>query len=195
MGHDYTELMSAALDGRLAGHERAEWNTHLATCPRCQARWNALHDIDRMFKNTPLVAPAPGFVARFSNRLARRQAAQQSRQRTLAGTGVLGVGALTVLVTLGWLMAWQLPTLSNLLADAPTYLGNALQAVARWLVLIRAMRETGQALVGFLAPWGPAFAFAYAWLLALLALLWSGLLWRLARPWPPAVWNNMEGVR
>jgi len=181
MGHDYTELMSAALDGRLTLGDRAEWNAHLAGCTHCQERWKALHDVDRLFKNAAHIAPAPGFAMRVSARLNKQQSAQHSRQRTFAGVGILTIGALTLLIIMGWLMAWQLPGLSGTLANAPETLSSILQTFIQWLVLLRALGETGQALVGLIPPWGTALALVYSWLLVALALAWSGFIWQITR--------------
>lgn len=38
----YTELMSAALDGELTASRRRALEAHLAICPRCAARWDDL---------------------------------------------------------------------------------------------------------------------------------------------------------
>lgn len=186
MGHDYTEWMSAALDGRLTPQERVEWGAHLADCPRCQARWNALHELDYTFKNTARMAPAPGFTARFAERLSMRYAARRARKYTFAGAGVLATGALTALVIIGWLLAWQLPALSGTLAGTPSQLGGALQVIAQWWVLIRALSETGQSLVSLIPLWVAALVLGCAWFFAMLAAAWSGVIWRVTRQRAPA---------
>ncbi len=187
MGHDYIELMSAALDGRLGASERAEWNAHLHNCPRCQERWNALQSIDRLFASAPPAAPAPGFAARVMARVEKRQAAQPVRQQAFAGAGVLTTGAILILVAFGWLLAWQLPALSKTVAGAPTFLTDVIQSAIRWFVLIRALRETGLALASFIPPWGLALAVGYIGLLVALSGVWSGIVLRITRPPSPAL--------
>jgi anti-sigma factor RsiW len=186
MGHDYTELMSAALDGRLGPGERAEWNAHLAVCSKCQKRWNALQQIDHTFKSASVMMPAPGFKARFAQRLAQRQAAQYSRQRTFAGAGMLTASAMAALVVIGWVLAWQVPALSGSLADAPAYLSNAAQTVVQWTVLLRALGEIGQSLVSFVPLWGTIAAVIYAWILVALAITWGGIVLQFTRQRAPA---------
>ncbi len=185
MGHDYVELMSAALDGRLEPGERAEWNAHLAACSRCQKRWTALQQVDRAFKSALAVAPAPGFKARFAQRLAQRQASQHSRQRTFAGAGMLTASAMAALVVIGWVLAWQVPGLVGAFTDAPAHLSNTAQTVVQWTVLLRALGEIGQSLVSFVPLWGTIAAVMYAWILVALATTWWGVVLQITRPRAP----------
>lgn len=61
-------------------------------------------DIELSFREAGKVSPAPGFVGRFRQRLAARQAAEARRQALLVASLWLGLAAIVALVLL-WLLA------------------------------------------------------------------------------------------
>ncbi len=180
MAHDYTEWMSAALDGRLTQREWSEWNAHLSTCSRCQARWTALQEVDRTFKRAAHVAPAPGFTARLAARLAQRQAVNAARRRTWTGMGVLFAGALLVIAGAPIVWPWLWP--GRLLTSLPASLGRGLESFLQWLVLAQALGKIGQTLAGFIPSWSLSFIAGCAWLSVALLTGWAAVLWQLTRP-------------
>lgn len=171
MQHDYTELMSAALDGRLTPRERAGWDKHLASCPSCQERWQALCAMDRLLAGAELVAPPPDFTQRVALRLAQEQAV--SPRRLLAGVGLLAAGWIGLLI-----VACAQALLWNVSGGIPTWLGNAVQAAAQWWIFIRAVVEAARSIAHFIPPWGTGLALAFALLLIALAVAWWGLIWQ-----------------
>lgn len=100
----YGEWMSLAQDGMLNSTQTRLLHTHLAACPPCQTEWEAMTFVSRMFRATPMVAPAPGFVARFQTRLAYRE---EQRRRMMIWL-LLGIGAFA-------LLALTLPSLIGVL--------------------------------------------------------------------------------
>ena len=66
-------LMMDALDGELASSRRQDLEAHLRACPECTREWQALLAIDRLFRLTPALSPAAGFVQRTIVRLPNRK--------------------------------------------------------------------------------------------------------------------------
>jgi anti-sigma factor RsiW len=174
MAHDYTKLMSAALDGRLSERERIEWDAHRATCPHCQRRWQMLQNVDYLFRGARVAAPAPAFTMRFAARLARQQAARQSAQRVWVGAGILAIGALATLATFAWPLAWDLLAFSSVLSDIPAQVTALLQNMTGLAVTLRALGRVGGVLASFVTPWWPAFALIYAGLLSINGSIFVG---------------------
>lgn len=103
----YQAWMQDLLDGALAGPARVQLEAHLAGCQQCQARWNALSAVDRLFKAAPMAAPRAGFSGRFKARVAQRR----SKPRLVWGAVALGLGAVgvsAVVVPLGAALIWSL---------------------------------------------------------------------------------------
>jgi predicted anti-sigma-YlaC factor YlaD len=93
----FTEKISFWLDNELSAAEAAELQAHLAGCHTCQRTYQALQQVDTLLRrgSSVVVGPAPGFTARFENRLA-----QQARHNghIWLGFGVLFVGTLFLFI-------------------------------------------------------------------------------------------------
>lgn len=178
MHHDYTELMSAALDGHLTQRKRAEWDKHLATCPSCQEHWQALCAIDHLLAGAERVAPPPDFTQRVTLRLAQEQS--WSLRRMLAGLGLFAWSWAGLLI-----MAGVQALAVNGMGGISTWLSSAVQALAQWWIFIRAVIQVARSITHFVPPWGAGLALAYALLLIALAVVWWGLVWQTTsrRPW------------
>ncbi len=50
-----------------------ELHLHLKGCSQCQAFFQAVHQLDHLFKNAPEPAPAPNFSVRWMDRIERRE--------------------------------------------------------------------------------------------------------------------------
>lgn len=70
---EFITLMMDALDGELASSRRQNLEAHLRACPECSREWHALLAIDRLFRHTPALSPAAGFVQRTIIRLPNRK--------------------------------------------------------------------------------------------------------------------------
>lgn len=66
-------MMMEALDGELAAGQQAELENHLLMCLACRREWQALVAIDRLFRQTPALAPAADFAQRTLARLPNRR--------------------------------------------------------------------------------------------------------------------------
>jgi anti-sigma factor RsiW len=112
------ELLDARLDGRLSDAERAELERHLAGCPRCRRRLEALAEARRLLRRElPDEAPPAGLEARVLAVLDREDAGASGsapapvadeRAARRAGTGwllplaaVLVVGVVAAALWLG----------------------------------------------------------------------------------------------
>ena len=96
----YFDWIHATLDGDLRPEQRRQLEEHLAACAECTTLWEALDEVDRLFKAEPMVAPRSGFTGRFKARLAQ----QRSRPRMMWGALALGlsaIGAAALVLPLG----------------------------------------------------------------------------------------------
>jgi anti-sigma factor RsiW len=99
MRHDYSELMSLALDGMLSPEEMIVLDQHLQACPACQASWNKWQRIARVLIVEPFAGPPQGFALRIDHAL---QHDEQRQERILAGLVVAGgTAAVLALMALG----------------------------------------------------------------------------------------------
>ncbi len=96
MQHDYSEMMSLALDGMLSPDERSGLDQHLRDCPACEASWNKWQRIAHVLTVEPFAGPPQGFALRLDQALQRDE---QRQERILAGL-VLAGGTATVLALL-----------------------------------------------------------------------------------------------
>lgn len=102
-----SEAMSLRLDGLLGEAERARLDAHLASCPACAARWQAMQQVSTLLAAEPLALPMAGFTERVRQRVAALPTRQVSwplvrRPRVAVLAGVV---ALAALVTLAGLVA------------------------------------------------------------------------------------------
>lgn len=157
-------------DQPLSLEEKRELTLHLRDCDHCKAlaaSGLALH-------NTRLVAPAPGFTARFQERLEAQRIAQ--RRRNFWGVilfTLAGLGMLTLLVA---------PRLARV-ADTPTeWLSLLIGLVIFIMSSAQALVEVGSVLLRVV----PGFIPSFLWMIPVsatagLGLLWVVSIWRLSR--------------
>jgi anti-sigma factor RsiW len=168
MDHDEVfALMMDMLDGEASENQAHYLETHLRACPECSREWRALVAIDTLFRQTPALSPAAGFVARTLALLPNR------RMRIWAmGTiyGAILLGGLIPLLLLG-LLAWRLmpilsqPTLVESILESLqiTYrtAGTVLAALANGAgeVLVQQPTYVGYLLVvaGIIFLWGGVY--------------------------------------
>ncbi|HIC93845.1 MAG TPA: hypothetical protein EYP09_06305 [Anaerolineae bacterium] len=170
-------LMSLALDHALSEDEARRLKAHLEKCPACREEWRAMQRASRLLAEAPLVAPPPGFAARVSRRLARREA----RKRRILGGAALLVGSLSS-------GALLLPALVGLLAllwqlfDQPYLVGYGLQLMAQLIAVAGAWGKACWLMIRaiLLAPVQPALL-AYSLLTLALTALWIYLVARSQR--------------
>jgi anti-sigma factor RsiW len=130
-----SEMMSMRLDGRLDSTEIALLEDHMAQCKACQAEWQRLQALDRLFSSASM-APAPVRVrVQVMTRLERRD---QARRAIIGGTTLtLGTVALILL-----LAAPALFGLLNAAGIAPALVYGGPQTLAHLLGAGEAMGDT-----------------------------------------------------
>jgi len=89
-----SELMSLRLDGLLDSATQESLDQHMASCQPCEDKWRVLCELSELFQSAPLIAPAPGFTARVTHRVAEMRA----RQELWRGTFFLSGGLLLLLL-------------------------------------------------------------------------------------------------
>jgi anti-sigma factor RsiW len=145
MTHDNIfALMVDMLDGEASENEVQELEAHLRACPECNQEWRALMAIDTLFRNTPALSPAAGFVERTLARLPNRQARMWAMGTVYAA---FLLGGLVPLALLGLVVFRLMPVLSQ-----PTLIGSvfeSLQTTYRMagIVLAALASGAGEALI------------------------------------------------
>ncbi len=170
MHHDYSELMSLALDGMLNDGEQQRLDQHMAACPGCQATWSSWQRISHVLTAEPFAGPPQGFALRFDNVLQRQE---ERHERVLAGW-VLAGGTLVVLslIMLGTALTtalWMALT-PNVRGELVDTLGFAGQFAALVFQNLAAVRDG----VAALLP-DPMIMLAVALALVLAGAAWVGL--------------------
>jgi len=150
--------------------QKRELDAHLRACNVC----SAIAESNLALRSARVVAPAPGFTARFQERLVLARRAQ--RRRTLLGTLFFSLGGLTLLALLVG------PTLVSLIGSPAEYLSTMVRALLFIYTTALAVAEAGSVILHVV----PDFVPPYMWLVLLstlsgLGLLGSVSIWRLTR--------------
>jgi anti-sigma factor RsiW len=168
--HDYSELMSLALDGMLSAGEQQHLDQHLSACPACQGTWGAWQRISHVLTAEPFAGPPQGFALRFDAVLQRQE---QRQERVLAGW-VLAGGTLVVLalIMLGTALttALWMALAPNARGELVDTLGFAGQFAALVFQNLAAVRDG----IAALLP-DPVIMLAVALALVLAGAAWIGL--------------------
>jgi anti-sigma factor RsiW len=99
MRHDYSAMMSLALDGMLSPEEVIVLDQHLQACPACQVSWNKWQRIAHVLTVEPFAGPPQGFALGVDHAL---QHDEQRQERILAGLVLAGgTAAVLALLVLG----------------------------------------------------------------------------------------------
>jgi anti-sigma factor RsiW len=174
----YFEWMQLALDGELEPARRNELAEHVTECAECATRWEALARVEVLFANAPIVAPRPGFTARFNARLKHHR----SQPRPLWGVFALGVGALggvMAMLPLGLGVLWTLVQVVGQPATAAAMFNSASAATGVALTFLGAFAAIAKAIGEYALTAPVAWGCAFAALLVVAA--WLYLMRRLAR--------------
>lgn len=150
--------------------QKRELDAHLRTCETCRA----IAESNLALRSARLVAPAPGFSARWQERLVLARRAQ--RRRTLLGTLFFSIGGLLLLAILAG------PMLISVIGSPADWISAIVMGALFAYTTTMAVAEAGSVLLRVL----PAFVPPFMWLVLLstlsgLGLLWSVSIWRLVR--------------
>jgi hypothetical protein len=150
--------------------QKRELDGHLRTCTAC----SAIAESNLALRSARVVGPAPGFTARFQERLVLARRAQ--RRRTLLGTLFFSLGGVLLLAFLAG------PTLASLLGSPAEWISAMVRALLFIYTTLLAVLEAGSVIFRVM----PGFMPPFVWLILLstlsgLGLLWSVSIWRLMR--------------
>jgi hypothetical protein len=150
--------------------QKRELDAHLRECNVCRA----IAESNLALRSARVTAPAPGFTARFQERLVVARRAQ--RRRTLLGTLFFSLGGLALLALLAG------PILVSLIDSPAEYISTMVRALLFIYTTTLAVAEAGSVVLRVLPGIMPPFI----WLVLLstlsgLGLLWSVSIWRLMR--------------
>lgn len=150
--------------------QKRELDAHLRTCKVC----SAIAESNLALRSARVVAPAPGFSARWQERLVLARRAQ--RRRTLLGTLFFSLGGLLLLALLAG------PLLVSLIGSPAEWITSMVHASLFVYTTSMAVAEAGSVILRVL----PGFMPPFVWLILLstlsgLGLLWSVSIWRLMR--------------
>ena len=98
--------------------QKRDLDTHLRTCNAC----TAIAESNLALRSARIVGPAPGFTARFQERLVLARRAQ--RRRTLLGTLFFSLGGILLLVLLAG------PTLVSVVGSPAEWISAMVQSCA-----------------------------------------------------------------
>ena len=150
--------------------QKRELDSHLRACKACRG----IAESNLALRSARLVGPAPGFAARWQERLVMARRAQ--RRRTLLGALFFSVGGLLLFATLAG------PFLVSLIGSPAEWISAMVHALLFIYTSTMAIAEAGSVLFRVL----PGFVPPFVWLvifstLSGFALLWSVSIWRLMR--------------
>lgn len=157
-------------DKNLTPTEKRELDLHLRTCVHC----TALSATGLALRSTSVVAPAPGFVMRFQQRLAAQRVMERRRRLWGVIVLVLSGAALLAWITAPFLFAFAASPAQWITA----VVGYFLFFISSLQVLVEAASVVFRILPDFVSP--------YMWMvfasgLAGLGLLWTISIWRFSR--------------
>jgi len=150
--------------------QKRELNAHLRNCNACRA----IAESNLALRSARVVSPAPGFSARWQERLVLARRAQ--RRKTLLGTLFFSLGGLLLLVLLAG------PILVSLIGSPAEWISALVHVLLFLYTTTLAVSEAGSIILRVLPDFLPPFV----WLVLLstlsgLGLLWSVSIWRLMR--------------
>jgi anti-sigma factor RsiW len=176
----FSERISLALDHQLSAEEERELHQHLRTCDACQAQWDTLQRIERLFTTAPLVSAPASFAARVSARLA----GYESRRQIVFGVFSLMVGAFVLMSIALATVGGSVPSL-YLLATTPAA-WHGLTVIAEMVSLVESvLNALWLAIVAYIRSPGAMICVIYSFVVLMLTMLWLHVLTgRLLRPVP-----------
>lgn len=89
--------------------DRRSLQAHMETCQQCQRIFRKWQAAQRELRARKMVAPAPGFVARWQDGLAARRAREQRKQAWRIFTLFVGAAMFVLLVLAGYVMTTSSP--------------------------------------------------------------------------------------
>ncbi len=154
-------LLAADLDQE----EQRELHLHLKGCSHCQTLYQAIHQLDHLFKTAPQPSPEANFSARWLERIEKRE---KRRNRFILGItlAVISLATLILLSVVGLEMRSAVDTFPNILLQLVTM-------IADWIVFLNQVSNILTPLVRVGAKFiSPLWAFTIVLSLGGVAAVW-----------------------
>ena len=105
--------------------DRRSLQTHMETCQQCQRIYRKWHAAQHELRTRKIIAPAPGFAARWQSSLASRRAREQRRQAWRIFSAFMATAMFVLLVLVGYVMMTSSPSdwLAGFIRSASTSMG------------------------------------------------------------------------
>ncbi|MCJ7717441.1 MAG: hypothetical protein MUO54_13100 [Anaerolineales bacterium] len=158
------------LGTELNQEQHRDLQIHLKGCSTCLSLYQAAHQINHLFKTSPVLEPNPGFSTRWATRVEK---VENRKNRLILGTtlGVISLATLLLLSTVGL-------QIKSTLAYFPQMLLEMITLVANWIVFLNQLWDIVTPLVRvsmkLISPvWLYTFGFSLsgitgAWMISLL---------------------------
>jgi len=112
----------------LTQEQHRDLQSHLKGCSACLSLYKAAHQINHLFKTSPVLEPSPGFSTRWVTKI--EKAENQKNQLILGVTlGVISVATLLLLSTVGL-------QIRSALANFPQMMLEMVTLVANWIIFL-----------------------------------------------------------
>lgn len=124
MNHQQFETLILQ-EPELNKEQQRELHLHLKGCSQCQGFYQAVHQLDHLFRNAPEPAPAPNFTARWTNRIERRE---RRRNRLILGTtlSVITLATIILLSAIGLELRTAMDFFPQMLLEMVTFIANGI---------------------------------------------------------------------
>lgn len=146
---------------------------HLIDCPSCSALMTSWKNVEHELQTASMVAPAPGFLARWQLNLANKKAIQHQIQAIKTFIGI----SCAILITIAALLAWLV--LTNSVSDVIVGGVNFFTGFLQTYFNVRGM-------FAYLLQQAPPFAPYLFWIMAtgwgtIITGLWGLTIWRVSQ--------------
>ncbi len=128
------------MDEALDQEQQRQLHCHLKECSRCQALYQATHQIAHLFKTSPVPGPAEGFSERWKTRM--RKIDTRRKILIFSGTTVVIAAALILLLVV---IGFQF---SAYISSFPKMLMAFIYQFSRWIVFITQLWDVLDPLLG-----------------------------------------------
>ena len=112
-------------ESELNKEQQRELHLHLKGCSQCQGFYQAVHQLDHLFNIAPDAAPAPGFTARWMERIERRE---RRRNRLILGItlSVITLATIILLSAVGLELRTVVDFFPQMLLEMVTFIANGI---------------------------------------------------------------------
>jgi hypothetical protein len=159
-------------DKQLSCSQVQELNEHLKVCSECSYLYNNMKSVNNALQKAPMVAPRPGFAARWQASLEERRIQQQREQVKRFFFYIGGANILAILILLGFFI-----TNNNWF----NFLIKGLQALTTLIIWITQIQTYIASLFHILPPFFSVVLWVvFTTSLSIVSIIWAAALWRIA---------------